>query len=285
MTGLSDQLPQFWLLATALGLKLLSALAVFVVTWFAVRLARAALGRLAARGLDTTLIPVLGNLAAGALYVVGTLVVLDLFGVNTTSLIALLGAAGLAVGLALKNTLQNIAAGFMLLFLRPFQTGDFIGFNDTLGRVRSVGLFTTELDTSDGLYLSIPNGKLWGQTLINYTRNPLRRVEIVAGIAYGDSIETGLAVLRRLVAEEPRILAEPEPAFAVRALSDSSVDLQLRAWTARDDYWDVYWSLMHKLKPALEGEGLSIPFPQRELHIVSQPLGGGAETGAETGGA
>ncbi|WP_295804251.1 mechanosensitive ion channel family protein, partial [uncultured Microbulbifer sp.] len=112
--------------------------------------------------------------------------------------------------------------------------------------------------------------KVWGETLTNFTRNASRRIEIVASIAYGDDIETGMSVLRQLVADEPRILADPEPAFAVRALADSSVNLHLRAWTKTDDYWDVYWDLMKQLKPALEAKGLSIPFPQRELHIINQ---------------
>jgi small conductance mechanosensitive channel len=254
------------------GLNILWALCALAGTRVAASLVRRTLRHLSQRGVDTTLIPVLSSIAVGAVYVVGGLVVLDIFGVNTTSLVALLGAAGLAVGLALKDTLQNIAAGFMLLLLRPFRLGDTIQFNGILGTVRSIGLFTTELDTTDGLHISAPNGSVWGQTLTNFSRNPQRRLEIVASIAYGDNIETGLKVLRRLVAEEPRVLADPEPSFAVRALADNSVDLQLRAWASVEDYWDVYWSLMHKLKPALEDAGLSIPFPQRELHIINQPV-------------
>ncbi|WP_346838108.1 mechanosensitive ion channel family protein [Microbulbifer sp. SAOS-129_SWC] len=249
--------------------KLGGALLVLLVTWVAARLARGGVRRLSGR-LDATLIPVLANIAAWATYIIGLLVILDMFGVNTTSLVALLGAAGIAVGLALKDTLQNIAAGFILLGLRPFRIGDFIQFGDTLGTVREVGLFTTQLDTTDGLRITAPNSAIWGQTLTNFSRNATRRIEIVASIAYGDDIETGMNVLRRLVAEEERLLAEPEPSYAVRALADSSVNLHMRAWTTTAEYWDVYWDLMKKLKPALEAEGLSIPFPQRELHIINQ---------------
>lgn len=262
-------LEEYWPLVGTIALKIIWALLALVATAVAAKLARRGVQRLSRR-LDATLIPVLSNIAVWAVYIVGLLVVLDIFGANTTSLIALLGAAGLAVGLALKDTLQNIAAGFIILGLRPFRVGDAIQFGDTLGTVREVGLFTTELDTMDGLYVSAPNSVIWGQTLTNFSRNTTRRMEIVASIAYGDSIETGMNVLRRLVEEESRILDDPEPTYAVQALADSAVNLQLRAWAYTGDYWDVYWSLMEKLKPALEAEGLSIPFPQRELHIIGR---------------
>ena len=257
--------PHLMLLAIAIG----KAILILIATSFAARLARRGVQRLSGR-LDATLIPVLSNMAVWGVYIVGLLMVLGSFGVNTTSLVALLGATGIAVGLALKDTLQNIAAGFILLGLRPFRVGDFIQFGDITGTVQEVGLFTTQLDTTDGLRISAPNSNVWGQTLTNFTRNATRRIEIVASIAYGDSIDTGMEVLRRLVAEEERLLPEPAPAFAVRALADSSVNLHLRAWARTDEYWDVYWALMKKLKPALEAEGLTIPFPQRELHIINQ---------------
>jgi len=270
MEHLREQLEALWPMVISVGLNILWALLALVVTWLAAKLVSRAVNRLTERGVDETLVPVLETLAVWGTYIVGGLVVLDIFGANTTSLVALLGAAGIAVGLALKDTLQSIAAGFVLLGLRPFRVGETIQFGSTIGTVRKVGLFTTELDTPDGLRISAPNDKVWGETLTNFTRNASRRIEIVASIAYGDDIETGMSVLRQLVADEPRILADPEPAFAVRALADSSVNLHLRAWTKTDDYWDVYWDLMKQLKPALEAKGLSIPFPQRELHIINQ---------------
>lgn len=267
--GFNALIEEYWPLLIAGLLKLGAAILVLIATALAAKLTRRGVRRLSTR-LDETLIPVLSNVAVWAVYVVGGLIILDMFGVNTTSLIALLGAAGLAIGLALKDTLANIAAGFILLGLRPFRVGETIQFGDTLGTVRQVGLFITELDTVDGLRVSAPNGAIWGETLINFSRNDTRRIEIVASIAYGDDIETGMNVLRQLVAAEERILEDPEPAYAVRALADSSVNLHLRAWTTTEDYWDVYWDLMEKLKPALEAQGLNIPFPQRELHIIEQ---------------
>lgn len=269
MDGLKAQLEELWPVAMTVGLNLLWALLALVVTWIAAKLVSRAVNRLTQRGIDETLVPVLETLAVWGTYVIGGMVVLDIFGANTTSLVALLGAAGLAIGLALKDTLQCIAAGFVLLGLRPFRVGETIQFGSIIGTVRKVGLFTTELDTPDGLRISAPNDKVWGETLTNFTRNDSRRIEIIASIAYGDDIDTGMRVLRQLVAEDPRILQDPEPAYAVRALADSSVNLHLRAWAKTDEYWDVYWELMKKLKPALEAEGLSIPFPQRELHIIN----------------
>lgn len=268
MDGLKAQLEALWPLVMGVGLNVLWALLAVVVTWIAAKIVARGVNRLGERGIDETLIPVLETLAVWGTYVVGGLVVLDIFGANTTSLVALLGAAGLAVGLALKDTLACIAAGFVLLGLRPFRVGETIQFGSVTGTVRKIGLFTTELDTPEGLRISAPNDKVWGETLTNFTRNSSRRIEIIASIAYGDDIETGMNVLRRLVADDPRILAEPEPTYAVRALADNAVNLHLRAWAKTDEYWDVYWDLMKKLKPALEAQGLSIPFPQRELHII-----------------
>ncbi|WP_444906932.1 mechanosensitive ion channel family protein [Microbulbifer sp. SSSA008] len=267
--NINSLLNEYWPQVTALSLKLAAALLVVLVTLFVAHLARRAVDRLPDR-FDITLRPVLRSISSWAVYIVGALLVLDVFGINTTSLIALLGATGVAVALALKDTLQNIASGFLLLGLRPFRVGDVIQFGAILGTVREVGLFTTELDTTDGLRITAPNSAIWGQVLTNFSRNKTRRIEIVASIAYGDDIDRGLTVLRRLVEQEPRILAEPEPSFAVKALADSAVNLQLRAWAANDQYWDVYWSLMQKLKPAMEAEGLTVPFPQRELHIVDR---------------
>ncbi|WGL15532.1 mechanosensitive ion channel [Microbulbifer bruguierae] len=270
MDGLKQQLQELWPVVIDVGLNVLWALLALLVTWFAAKLVSRAVNRLSERGIDETLVPVLETLAVWGTYMVGGLVVLDIFGANTTSLVALLGAAGIAVGLALKDTLQSIAAGFVLLGLRPFRVGETIQFGSIIGTVRKIGLFTTELDTPDGLRISAPNDKVWGETLTNFTRNASRRIEIIASIAYGDDIETGMNVLRTLVASDPRILTDPEPSYAVRALADSSVNLHLRAWASTEDYWDVYWDLMKQLKPALEAKGLTIPFPQRELHIVNQ---------------
>lgn len=220
--------------------------------------------------LDATLVPILCTAASYLVHIVGMVIILDIFGVNTASIIALLGAAGLAIGFALKDTLSNIAAGIMLLILRPFKVGDFIEFGSTTGTVKEINLFTTILDTFDGLYVSSPNGSLWGNTIKNFTRNGKRRMDVVVGIAYNDSIDTGLEVLQRIIATEPRFLQEPAPQTMVIAMADSSVNLQLRGWTMIDDYWQTYWDLNKRIKEEVEAAGLTIPFPQRDVHLTSE---------------
>lgn len=219
--------------------------------------------------LDETLVPVLCATSTYLIYALCLVIVLDIFGVNTASIIALLGAAGLAVGLALKDTLSNIAAGIMLLILRPFRTGDFIEFGPSTGTVKEINLFTTVLETFDGLYVSSPNSGIWGNSIKNYTRNGKRRMDIVVGISYGDSIDAGLEVLGRIIGTEPRFLRDPAPRTMVSSMGESSVNLQLRGWTSVDDYWQTFWDLNKRVKEEIERAGLRIPFPQRDVHVVA----------------
>ena len=219
--------------------------------------------------LDETLIPILSATASYAVYAIAAVVLLDLFGVNTTSIIALIGAAGLAIGFALKDTLSNIAAGIMLLFLRPFKTGHYIEFGGTTGTVEEITLFTTVLCLADGVYISCPNGLLWGNDITNYTRNGRRRMDITASIAYSDSIEVGLSVLNKIAQTESRLLSDPATQVIVFALSESSVDLQLRGWASVDDYWPTLWDLNRRVKEDIEAAGLTIPFPQRDVRVLS----------------
>ena len=219
--------------------------------------------------LDATLVPVLCTSATYLIYIVGFVIILDVFGVNTASIITLLGAAGLAIGFALKDTLGNIAAGIMLLILRPFRVDDFIEFGSTMGTIKEINLFTTILKTFDGLYISAPNGQIWRSTIKNYNRNGKRRMDVVVGISYGDSIDTGLEVLRQIIATEPRFLQEPAPPQTmVISLADSSVNLQLRGWTTTDDYWQTLFDLNKRVKEEVELAGLNIPFPQMDVHLI-----------------
>lgn len=218
---------------------------------------------------EPTLVPILCSTATYLVYIVGVVIVLDVFGVNTASIITLLGAAGLAVGFALKDTLSNIAAGIMLLILKPFKVEDSIEFGANQGRVKEINLFSTILETFDGLYVSAPNSVLWGKTIKNFTRNDKRRMDVVVGISYGDSIDTGLEVLSKIVAAEPRLLQDPAPQTMVVAMADSSVNLQLRGWANTGDFWQTFWDLNKRVKEEVEKAGLTIPFPQRDVHIIS----------------
>jgi small conductance mechanosensitive channel len=218
---------------------------------------------------DEIITKLLTSLSGYIVYLIALVIILDLFGVNTASLVALVGAAGLAIGLALKDTLSNVAAGVMLLFLKPLQKAEFVEIAGSSGSVTDLGLFTTSLETADGIFISIPNSTVWASAIKNFSRNGKRRMDITVGISYGDSIEDGLTALRELVAEEPRILQTPEPQYLVHTLADSSVNLQLRAWAPTSDYWDIYWKTQRKVKDKVESKGITIPFPQRDLHIIS----------------
>jgi len=219
---------------------------------------------------DETLVPILCTVASVVVYSIGLIIILDFFGVNTTSIIALLGAAGLAIALALKDTLSNIAAGVMLLILRPFRSGHFIECGSILGTIKQVGLFTTILETPDGLYISSPNSSLWGSPIKNFTKNGKRRMDLIVGIAYSDSIDKGFDALQSVIQSEPRFMAEPAPKIMVQAMADSSVNLQLRAWARVENYWDIYWDANKKIKEQIEAAGLTIPFPQRDVHLFNE---------------
>ncbi|WP_419177632.1 mechanosensitive ion channel family protein [Gallaecimonas pentaromativorans] len=274
MTILTEKLQAFWQshaeLIMDVGYKALLAIVVVLATMVLSGWARRSVSKAHQRlhRLDATLVPLLSSLAAYAIYLVGVVIVLDILGFNTSSLIALLGAAGLAVGLALKDTLSNIAAGIMLLILRPFKLADFIECASFSGTVREVGLFTTVLETPDGLYISAPNSSLWGSPIKNFSRNGKRRMDLIVGISYGDSLEAGLTVLTELAQSEERVMKDPAFQVMVQSMGDSSVNLQLRLWSSVDNYWPLYWDMNRRIKEQIEAAGLTIPFPQRVLTMA-----------------
>jgi small conductance mechanosensitive channel len=188
-------------------------------------------------------------------------------GVQTTSILAAFGALAIAIGLAMQGTLSNIAAGIMLVWLRPFRVGDYIEAGSSAGIVMEVGLFATELRTFDGLFMFVPNSAIWNTPLKNHTRLPTRMVDLQFGVSYSDDIAKGLRVLLELGKSDPRVDAHPEPLVFVNELADSAVVLSLRVWTATDQYWPVRRQLTERGKAALEAAGLSIPFPQRDVHL------------------
>lgn len=250
------------------GLSVFGALAILIVGWWIAGRLQEALGRLLNRvpRMDATLKSFLRALVRYVVMALTLVAVLAQFGVQTASIIAMLGAAGLAIGLALQGTLQNVAAGVMLLLLRPFNVDDFIDAEGISGTVRSIGLFTSELCTFDGVFVSVPNAQLWGRSIRNFSRNPTRRVDVVVGISYGDDIDRAMEVLRRLF-EDPRVLRDPAPDVMVNALADSSVNINIRCWVAAGDYWAIFFHLHKAAKQALDGAGITIPFPQRDVHL------------------
>jgi small conductance mechanosensitive channel len=204
-----------------------------------------------------------------AILIVILVAALGQLGVQTTSILAVLGAAGLAIGLAMQGTLANIAAGMMLLWLRPFRVGDYIETGSLAGTVKDVGLFATELHSWDGLYQFVPNAQLWNTRITNFTRLPTRLVDLRFGVGYGDDLAKGQQVLLQLASGDARVHAEPPPQVFVNALGDSAVELALRFWGANTDYWPLRRELTERGKLALEDAGLSIPFPQRDVHLYA----------------
>ena len=205
------------------------------------------------------------------IWVIGLLIILDLFGFNTASLLTVLGAAGLTIGLAMKDSLSNIAAGIMLLILRPYKQGDYIDCGSISGNIQQMGMFSTVLKTPDGLFVSAPNSVVFGTPIKNYSRNPTRRTDITVGIGYEDSLPVALNILKEIMMQEPMVLKDPAPEVLVAELADSSVNLTLRYWTASENYWPAYWTIKAKLKPVIEGAGLNIPFPQRVVTFANAP--------------
>ncbi len=264
-----DQLDQVVGLAVQYGLDLVGALILLIGGWIVAGWARRVVLRVLDRAprLEETLKPVIASVARYGILIFVLIAVLAQFGVQTTSIIAVLGTAGLAIGLALQGTLQNIAAGIMLLFLRPFQIGDSIDAEGLAGTIDEIGLFTTHMHTYDGIYLQVPNARLWNHAIRNYSRLPTRRLDIVVGIGYADDIDKAQAVLMDLLENDTRAHADPAPEVMVSELAESSVNLGLRCWTDAGDYWSLRFDLTKAAKQRLDAEGITIPFPQRDVHL------------------
>ena len=246
------------------GLSFSSALLILVLgVWFSGRardLTIKTLKRLP--NFDTTLQSFFGSLVRYTIIIFTILAVLAKFGVQTASLIAVLGAAGLAVGLALQGTLSNVAAGVMLLIFRPFKAGDYVEVAGGVGgTIVELSLFTTELVTPDNLRITMPNGEIWASPVKNYSHHAARRLDIVVGISYGDDIGKAIAALQDVASKDERVLKDPAPLAAVSALGASSVDMLLRVWMKNADYWPVRFDLTRAAKERMDAEGITIPFP------------------------
>jgi small conductance mechanosensitive channel len=255
--------------------RVTGALLLLIVGWWIAARANRAVARLlgAQTRIDPTLRTVISSLVRYSILVIVLVAVLGQLGIQTTSILAALGAIGLAIGLALQGTLANIAAGMMLLWLRPFRVGDYIDTGAVAGTVMEVGLFASELHSWDGVYQFVPNAELWNRRIVNYSRLGTRLVDVKFGVAYADDIGKGKETLLRVAGDDARTRADPAPAVFVDELGDSAVVLRLRVWAANADYWDLRRALTENGKAALEGAGLTIPFPQRDLHIRDAPEG------------
>ncbi len=255
-------------LLTIYGLKILAAIAVFVIgRWVAKGLRNLARRVMEKKAVDQTLTSFAVNLAYVALLAFVIIAALGQLGIQTTSFIAVIGAAGLAIGLALQGSLSNFAAGFLMIIFRPFKVGDFIEGAGVAGTVEEIEIFTTTLKSPDNKTVIIPNASLTSGNIINWTVKGTRRVDLAMGIGYGDDIDKARNIMSDIIAKDERILKDPATTIAVSELADSSVNFVVRPWVKSGDYWDVYFDLTEKFKKAFDAQGISIPYPQRDVHI------------------
>ena len=257
-------------LAAQYTLSVIGAIVILIIGYMAAgfveRSVRSAASRI--RGFDETLQRFFSKVARWGVMALVLVMVLSQFGVQTTSIIAAMGAVGLAVGLALQGTLQNVAAGIMLLVLRPFKAGEYIDAGGVAGTVIEIGLFATELKTYKGIFVLAPNSQLWNSPVTNFSRNPTRMEDVVVGISYEDDVSQAQSILLELAQSDGRVLAEPPPSVFVSELADSSVNLTIRYWTVSADWFNTARELTKGAKQALEAAGMTIPFPQRDLHLI-----------------
>ena len=267
MENLMEDLMKF---LTLYGIRVLGAIAVLIVGRFIAGLIRRGVKRaLRKSNTDEGLVGFLSSIAYALVMIAVFIAALGNFGVEAASFVAILGAAGFAVGFALQGSLSNFAAGVMVLLFRPYKVGDFISAAGVSGTVKNIDLFSTTLATPDNVKVLVPNGKLFGDTISNYSVYETRRVDLLLGIGYGSSIDKAYAALRGLIAADARILKDPEPTLAVGELADSSVNLIVRVWVNRTDYWGVKFDLTQQAKERFDEQGIDIPFPQRVVHSAS----------------
>ena len=253
------------------GPRLIGALAVWIVgSWVVKMLTKAFMNTLDKRDTDASLKPFLKGLVGTLLKVMLVLSVLATMGIEMTSFVAVLGAAGLAIGMALSGTLQNFAGGVVILLFKPFKVGDYIAAKGFGGTVREIQIFNTILKTPDNVTIIIPNGELSNSSLTNYSLEARRRVDWTFGIGYGDDGTKAESVLRSLCEADSRILKDPEVFIALNELADSSVNYVVRAWVEASDYWAVYFDMNKKVYETFDKEGLNIPFPQMDVHLLKE---------------
>ena len=259
---------KIWELLTLYGLKVIAAVAILILGKWMAKIFKSVVNKmLSLRNVDPTIVTFVSSLTYYLLLIVFVLAALSQLGVQTTSFVAIIGAAGLAIGLALQGSLANFAAGFLMIIFRPFKVGDFIEGAGTAGTVEQIQIFTTQLKTPDNKTVIIPNAGLTSSNIVNYSAKGTRRCDLVFGIGYEDDIDKAKKILEELLAADGRILKDPEPLIAVSELADSSVNFVVRPWVSADDYWGLYFDLTEKTKKRFDEEGISIPFPQRDVHV------------------
>jgi small conductance mechanosensitive channel len=250
------------------GINIAFALVIFLVGKYIVGIITRLVKKIMVKAkVDVILVNFIGSIIKSVLLLFVVIAALDRLGVDTTSLIALIGAAGLAIGLALQGSLQNLASGVMLIIFRPFTAGDFIEAGGASGVVEEIGIFTTQMRTGDNKEIIIPNGSIFGGIITNYSKRATRRVDMVFGIGYNDDIRKAKEIIASVIAADERILDDPAPLIAIGELGSSSVNFNVRPWVKSGDYWSVYFDLNEKIKLSFDENGISIPFPQIDIHM------------------
>lgn len=256
-----------WLQTNILSLVL--ALAIFYIGRMIARIIATVVQKVMIRAsVETILIDFVVGIVRSVLILFVIIAALGQLGVDTTSLVALLGAAGIAVGLALKDSLQNFASGVMLIMFRPFKAGDFVEAGGATGVVEKISIFSTLMRTPDNKEVIIPNGNIYGNNITNFSARDTRRVDMVFGIGYDSDLKLAKEILQDIISKDERVLSEPVPVIAVSELADSSVNFIVRPWVNSADYWGLYWDMQEKVKLTFDEAGISIPFPQMDVHIA-----------------
>lgn len=254
--------------ATLYGVKIVVALLIFVIgKWVAKKMRGVTEGLMLSREVDDALVNFGSSMVYYALLIFVVIAALGQIGIQTASFVAIVGAAGLAVGLAMQGSLSNFAAGVLIIIFKPFKIGDFVEMAGTAGVIENIMIFTTEMKTGDNKKVIVPNSSVLGGIITNYSANDTRRVDLVMGIGYNDDIDKAKGVLAELINADERVLKDPAPLIAVSELADSSVNFVVRPWVKSADYWGVYFDLTEAVKKRFDQEGISIPYPQQDIHL------------------
>ena len=258
-------------LASAYGLKIVGALATLIVGWMIAKAVQRGMKRLVQRTeFDETLEAFAVDLVYWGTMLLVLITVLGFFGVQTTGFIAVLGAGSFGFVLAMQGTLSNFAAGFMLLAFRPFKVGDWIEVAGAEGSVFEIGIFSTELNTGANIRIIVPNSSIYGSVISNYSHNPTRRNDMLIGISYDDDMGKAIEIVKGVLSDDERVLTDPAPLVAVKELGDSAVNLVVRPWCRREDSWALSLDLNRRIKEQLEAGGCSLPYPQRDVHLIQE---------------
>jgi small conductance mechanosensitive channel len=256
---------------TLYGMNILAALIILIVgLWLAKKVKGLFVKAMQKREVDATLVGFFGSMIHAALVIFVVIAAIGKLGVQTTSFVAVIGAAGLAVGLALQGSLSNFASGVLLILFKPFKAGDFVKAGGEAGVIVEVGILTTEMKTPDNVQIIMPNSSIMGGSITNISAHPTRRVDMTVGVGYGDDLNKAKKIMEELLAADERVLKDPAVTIAVANLGDSSVDFVVRPWVKSADYWAVKFDFTKAVKEKFDAEGISIPFPQRDIHVFQE---------------